>query len=75
MRRNVLSNSLDEILGQYRLTFTNKQFERELSDVDNLMQVFGVTPELKAQNPQYWGRELGNVLAAIGDSTFQADTR
>lgn len=71
MRRNVLSNSLDEILERYGIAFANKQFGRELSDVDNLMQVFAITPELKAQNPQYWGRQLGMCWQRLVKELFR----
>jgi hypothetical protein len=50
---------LKEILSQYRQSFTDKAYGDENEDHDVLMDVFGITPLLKRENRQYWGRELG----------------
>src|SRR3989304_6108686 len=50
---------LKEILSQYRDSFTDKAYNEENEDHDILMDVFGITPLLKRENRQYWGRELG----------------
>ncbi len=44
---------------QYRQSFSAKTYEAENNDRDILMDVFGISPELKRENRQYWGRELG----------------
>lgn len=54
-----IENSLEEILEQYQKSFENKIFNNEKKDNDLLMDVFNLTPQLKAENKQYWGRELG----------------
>ena len=51
--------SLKRILAQYRGSFTSKAYNEENEDHDVLMDVFGLTPLLKRENRQYWGRELG----------------
>ncbi len=53
------SQSLDEILKRYQSSFVDKVYSGENDDHDLLMDVFGIEPELKRENRQYWGRELG----------------
>jgi hypothetical protein len=50
---------LDGILARYQASFSSKEHGTENDDLDPLMMVFGITPELKRENRQYWGRELG----------------
>ena len=59
MNPNSLNSSLESILQQYCQSFTGKVFAEESSEEDDLMLVFGLTQALKAENRQYWGRELG----------------
>ncbi len=54
-----LTDALAAILDQYRTSFTDKIYADENNETDPLMDVFGITPELKRENRQYWGRELG----------------
>jgi hypothetical protein len=56
---DLLTKTLDGVLGQYKTSFANKAYHGENNDTDLLMEVFGITPELKRENRQYWGRELG----------------
>lgn len=53
------SSQLDQILQQYYQSFTKKVYTDENNETDLLMDIFDITPELKRQNRQYWGRELG----------------
>jgi len=50
---------LKGILSQYQNSFSEKAYSDENNDHDPLMDVFGITPSLKRENRQYWGRELG----------------
>jgi len=50
---------LDEILQNYQTAFVDKVYSKENDDHDLLMDVFSLSPELKRENRQYWGRELG----------------
>lgn len=50
---------LKNILSQYRESFSEKAYNDENNDHDPLMDVFGITPSLKRENRQYWGRDLG----------------
>jgi hypothetical protein len=54
-----LELQLRSIFSQYKESFTDKTYNDENNDSDVLMEIFGITPELKRENRQYWGRELG----------------
>ena len=54
-----LEINLRNILSQYRGSFADKAYAEENDDHDPLMDVFCITPSLKRENRQYWGRELG----------------
>lgn len=54
-----LDNALHTILTQYGKSFSAKAFAEESAEEDDLMLVFGLTQAKKAENKQYWGRELG----------------
>lgn len=56
---NPLNKALGVILGQYSKSFSDKVYSDENNETDLLMELFGITPELKRENRQYWGRELG----------------
>lgn len=68
---------LDEILKKYQQSFVEKVYSDENDDYDILMKAFGITPELKRENRQYWGRELGKcweslvIEACKNSDTFQ----
>ncbi|WP_313802026.1 hypothetical protein [Sphingobium sp.] len=50
---------LDSVLGTYQKSFVGKVYGEENDDHDLLMDAFGISPALKRENRQYWGRELG----------------
>jgi len=54
-----LQSALDEILSAYQKGFCEKVYSDENDEHDLLMDVYGITPLLKRENRQYWGRELG----------------
>lgn len=54
-----INQNLENILQEYQKSFEEKVFNDGNSEHDLLMDVFNLTPELKAENMQYWGRELG----------------
>jgi len=56
---NNLIDKLNSVFETYQGSFTEKVYGDENEDDDPLMNVFGLTPELKRENRQYWGRELG----------------
>lgn len=53
------NDDLDLILKKYQKSFSEKTYTEENNDSDILMKAFGITPEIKRENKQYWGRELG----------------
>lgn len=57
--KNDISKQLREILEKYQTSFSSKVYDSENNDHDILMDVFGISPKLKRENRQYWGRELG----------------
>lgn len=54
-----LEETLNQTLSNYRSSFVGKVYNEENNDHDLLMDAFGISPELKRENRQYWGRELG----------------
>src|SRR5258708_1575870 len=54
-----LDTKLKDVLRAYRDSFSMKTYSEENDDLDPLMDVFGITPDQKRENRQYWGRELG----------------
>ncbi len=58
-QNNKLTSALEDILAGYQKTFSEKVYSDENDDHDVLMDAFGITPLLKRENRQYWGRELG----------------
>ncbi|MEA5468940.1 hypothetical protein [Spirulina sp. 06S082] len=59
MSSKEIENSLETILTKYSESFSEKVFSEQSSAEDDLMRVFGLTQEMKSNNRQYWGRELG----------------
>ncbi len=76
-----IEQNLDAILKRYQLSFIEKVYSDENDDHDLLMAAFGITPLLKRENRQYWGRELGKcweslvIEACKGLPTFQPALR
>lgn len=69
----VKEQKLDAILKKYQTSFIEKVYSNENDDHDLLMDAFGISPSLKRENRQYWGRELGKcweslVIEACKDS-------
>ncbi|MDP0589471.1 MAG: hypothetical protein QS748_09905 [Candidatus Endonucleobacter bathymodioli] len=60
-----LEKNLDNILHGYQSSFSNKVYNNENNDSDLLMAAFGISPELKRENKQYWGRELGKCWESL----------
>ena len=65
-------DALDLILATYGNSFCEKVYSDENEDHDLLMDVFGITPELKRENRQYWGRELGKCWELLVNEICRA---
>ncbi len=63
--------SLRRIVRQYSDSFTEKTYSDENDEHDVIMDVFGVMPELKRENRQYWGRELGMCWQLLVTALFR----
>ena len=54
-----MDKKVTNLLAKYQHSFQAKIHNTENNDYDILMDIFGITPDLKRENRQYWGRELG----------------
>jgi hypothetical protein len=59
MTKGDVSRAITPILDRYRQSFAAKIYNDENEEHDIVMDLFGLTPILKRENRQYWGRELG----------------
>lgn len=66
-----MPEQLEQILSQYQDSFSEKSYTEENNDHDDLMNIFGITPDLKRENRQYWGRELGMCWQRIVCELFR----
>ena len=60
-----VEQQLDAILDRYKTSFVAKVYADENDEYDILMNAFGITPQLKRENRQYWGRELGTCWESL----------
>ena len=67
-----MDSALHEILERHREAFQRKIYAPENQDSDALMDVFGITPELKREHRQYWGRELGMCWERVVVQVFRS---
>lgn len=63
------------VLAQYRESFSAKEYAGENDDHDVLMDVFGISPVLKRENRQFWGRELGMCWQRLVSELFRATVK
>lgn len=59
MTHSDIDKKLSAILKKYQGNFSNKVYVDDYDSIDVLMETFGVTQELKRENKQFWGRQLG----------------
>lgn len=60
-----IEQNLDAVLERYKASFIGKVYSDENDDHDLLMEAFGISPLLKRENRQYWGRELGKCWESL----------
>lgn len=70
LRLSRVDRQIRGILSQYQEGFSSKTYGEENDDHDVLMDAFGITPALKRENRQYWGRELGMCWQRIVCEVF-----
>lgn len=66
-----IENKLIKTLEKYFQNFEDKIYQDNFDDTDVLMNAFGITQELKSENKQYWGRELGKCWENILRDLFE----
>jgi hypothetical protein len=59
------TKKLDGVLDRYKQSFGEKVYSDENDEHDLLMEAFGISPILKRENRQYWGRELGKCWESL----------
>ena len=59
MTHSDIDNKLSAILRKYQNNFSAKVYVDDYDSTDVLMETFGITQELKRENKQFWGRQLG----------------
>ena len=59
MTHSDIDQKLSEILRKYQENFTEKVYTDDFDSTDILMEAFGITQDLKRENKQFWGRQLG----------------
>lgn len=50
-----------QMFEEYQGSFSKKNYEEIKQESDLLMDIFKITNEMKNENRQYWGRELGMI--------------
>ncbi|MBA2879328.1 hypothetical protein HNR63_002400 [Anoxybacillus kamchatkensis] len=68
---SILEDKIKRILSNYHQSFSTKTYSDENNDYDILMELFGISPDLKRENRQYWGRELGMLWQLIITEIFK----
>ena len=66
-----MRSAIEKILKDYQQSFSEKQYDEENNDSDILMAIFQITPVIKRENRQYWGRELGMIWQRIVIEVFK----
>lgn len=64
--------TLEQILTRYQNSFIKKVYAEDNEEHDLLMDVFGISPIIKRENRQYWGRELGMCWQLLVIETCKA---
>ncbi len=59
MPHNDINKTLSNILKKYQGNFCDKVYVDDYDSTDILMEAFGITQDLKRENKQFWGRQLG----------------
>lgn len=63
--------NLISIIQRYSESFNDKSYNGESEESDVLMEAFGITQDLKKENKQYWGRELGMCWQLLVTEVFR----
>jgi hypothetical protein len=69
---NELVDIISVIIDRYRASFVDKIYAEDNNDHDVIMDLFSITPIIKRENRQYWGRELGMCWQLIVSALCKA---
>jgi hypothetical protein len=61
---------LESICQDFSQRSSSKEYPPHNDDHDPLMDMYSMTPELKRENPQYWGSQLGANWQRLVAATF-----
>lgn len=67
-----MNNELEIIIKKYQSSFSEKVYIEENEERDLLMDLFNISPEIKRENRQYWGRELGMLFELLTCKIFES---
>lgn len=67
-----IEEALEDVMLAYTSAFSAKVYVEESDERDVLMDAFGITPDLKRENRQYWGRELGMCWQRLVTTLYRA---
>lgn len=67
----VFEEKLINIIQKYAENFSSKNYSKESNETDALMEAFHITQDLKRENKQYWGRELGMCWQLLVTEVFR----
>ena len=62
---------VNTLLKQYSDSFSAKIYNEENNEYDPIMNIFNIHPDLKRENRQYWGRELGKFWERLVVAIFK----
>lgn len=69
--KDILFSKTSKLIKGYSDSFSSKEYPEENDEHDLIMDIFGITPQLKRENRQYWGRELGMFWQRFVISIFE----
>lgn len=71
MSKREFESHLFQILATYQDSFSKKSYTDHYDETDVLMEAFGISQDLKRENKQYWGRELGKCWEKLVRAVFE----
>lgn len=73
-KKENFNQKFEQLTKNYQSNFSQKEYEDENNDYDLLMDLFNITPELKRENRQFWGRQLGAYWEKLVIEVFKTYT-
>ncbi len=73
-KKEKFNSIFEQLTREYQDNFSKKEYGDENNDYDLLMDLFNISPELKRENRQFWGRQLGKYWEKLVISVFNIFT-